>query len=166
MDNPLVTPEIGMLVWTTVVFLLLMFLLTKYAWKPILKAVKDREQSIEDALNAAEDAKRQMAELKSNNEDLLNKAREERDAMLKEAREMKDKIVAEAKTQANSQAEKIVADARESIQHEKMAAITELKNQVAVLSVEIAEKILKNELSSDEKQKAIIDNVVNDINLN
>ena len=166
MDNPLVTPEIGMLVWTTVVFLLLMFLLTKYAWKPILKAVKEREQSIEDALNAAEDAKRQMAELKSNNEDLLNKAREERDAMLKEAREMKDKMVAEAKTNANAQAEKIVAEARESIQHEKMAAITELKNQVAVLSIEIAEKILKEELSSADKQKAIIDNVVKDISLN
>lgn len=166
MDNPLVTPEIGMLFWTSIVFILLMFLLTKFAWKPILKAVKDREKSIEDALNSAEDAKRQMAELKSNNEELLNKAREERDAMLKEARDMKNKIVADAKTQANEQAERIVSEARESIQHEKMAAITELKNQVAILSVEIAEKILKTELSSDDKQKAIIDNVVKDINLN
>jgi F-type H+-transporting ATPase subunit b len=166
MDNPLVTPEIGMLFWTAVVFLLLMFVLTKYAWKPILKAVKERDASIEDALNAAEDAKRSMAELKSNNEDLLNEARVERDVMMKEARGIKDSIIAEAKTTANSEAEKIVNAARESIQHEKMAAITELKNQVAVLSIEIAEKILKDELSSADKQKALIDNVVKDINLN
>lgn len=166
MDNPLVTPEIGMLFWTALVFIILMFLLTKFAWKPILKAVKERESSIEEALNSAEDAKRQMAELKSNNEELLNKAREERDAMLKEARDMKDKIVADAKGIATEQADRIVAEARESIQHEKMAAITELKNQVAVLSIEIAEKILKDELSSGDKQKAIIDNVVKDINLN
>jgi F-type H+-transporting ATPase subunit b len=166
MDNPLVTPEIGMLFWTAVVFLLLMLVLTKYAWKPILKAVKERDASIEDALNAAEDAKRSMAELKSNNEDLLNEARVERDVMMKEARGIKDTIIAEAKTTANSEAEKIVNAARESIQHEKMAAITELKNQVAVLSIEIAEKILKDELSSADKQKALIDNVVKDINLN
>lgn len=166
MDNPLVTPEIGMLFWTTVVFLLLMLLLTKYAWKPILSAVKEREKSIEDALNSAEDAKRAMAELKSNNEDLLNEARAERDTMMKEARTIKDEIIAEAKGKASEDAEKIIATARESIQHEKMAAITELKNQVAVLSIEIAEKILKDELSSADKQKAIIDNVVKDINLN
>ncbi len=166
MDNPLVTPEIGMLFWTALVFIILMLLLTKYAWKPILAAVKERETSIEEALNSAEDAKREIAELKSNNEDLLNEARAERDEMLKEARGIKDNIVAEAKTTANQEAEKIVAAARESIQHEKMAAITELKNQVAVLSIEIAEKILKDELSSADKQKAIIDNVVKDINLN
>lgn len=156
----------GLFFWQLFLFVGLIFLLRKFAWKPILKAVEERESSIEDALEAAEEAKKKMAELKSNNEDLLNKAREDRDAMLKEAREMKDKIVADAKTLANEQAEKIVAEARESIQHEKMAAITELKNQVAVLSVEIAEKILKDELSSADKQKAIIDNVVKDINLN
>lgn len=166
MDNPLVTPEIGMLFWTAIVFIILMLLLTKFAWKPILNAVKERESSIEEALNSAEDAKRAMAELKSNNEDLLNQARAERDEMLKEARGIKDNIISEAKTTANQEAEKIVAAARESIQHEKMAAITELKNQVALLSIEIAEKILKDELSSADKQKAIIDNVVKDINLN
>lgn len=166
MDNPLVTPEIGMLFWTALVFILLMLLLTKFAWKPILKAVKERESSIEEALNSAQDAKRQMAELKSSNEELLNKAREERDAMLKEARDIKDKIVGDAKNTAKEEAEKIVTAARESIQHEKMAAITELKNQVAILSIEIAEKILKEELSSADKQKTIIDNVVKDINLN
>jgi len=166
MNNPLVTPEIGMLFWTTIVFLLLMFILTKYAWKPILKAVKERENSIEDALNAAEEAKKQMAELQANNENLLNEARAERDIMLKEARAVKDKIIAEAKEKATQDAEKIIVNAKESIHHEKIAAITELKNQVAVLSIEIAEKILKNELSSADKQKAIIDNVVKDIHLN
>jgi len=166
MNNPLVTPEIGMLVWTSIVFIILLFLLTKYAWKPILNAVKEREASIENALNSAEEAKRTMAELKANNEDLLNEARAERDAMLKEARTVKEKMIAEAKTKANEDAEKIIVAARESIHHEKMAAITELKNQVAVLSIEIAEKILKDELSSADKQKAIIDNVVKDINLN
>jgi F-type H+-transporting ATPase subunit b len=166
MDNPLVTPEIGMLFWTLIVFVLLMFLLTKFAWKPILAAVKERESSIDSALKAAEEAKLAMAELKSNNEDLLNEARAERDIMLKEARSIKDGIVAEAKAKASQDAEKIIASARESIQHEKMAAVTELKNQVAVLSIEIAEKILKDEMSSGDKQKAIVDNLVKDISLN
>jgi len=158
--------SVGLFFWQTILFVVLLFLLRKFAWKPILNAVNEREKSIEDALNSAEEAKKKMAELKSSNEELLNKARAERDEMLKEAREMKDKIVAEAKTSAAQQADKIIADARESIQHEKMAAITELKNQVAVLSIEIAEKILKDELSSGDKQKAIIDNVVKEINLN
>lgn len=166
MDNPLVTPELGLIVWTTLVFCILFFLLAKFAWKPILKAVKDREASIEDALNAAEEATRKMTELKSNNEALLNEARLERDAMLKEARDVKDKIIAEAKVAANTEGDKIIAAAKETINHEKLAAITELKNQVATLSIEIAEKILKEELSSADKQKAMIDNVVKDINLN
>ena len=166
MDNPLVTPEIGMLFWTALVFLLLMFILTKYAWKPILKAVKERNASIEEALESANEAKLAMAELKSDNEALLNEARAERDEMLKEARDIKDKVISDAKGIANDEAAKIVSAARESIQHEKMAAVTELKNQVAILSIEIAEKILKDELSSADKQKAIIDNVVKDINLN
>lgn len=158
--------SVGLFFWQTILFVVLLFLLRKFAWKPILNAVNEREDSIKNALDSAEDAKREMAKLKSTNEDLLNEARGERDAMLKDARDMKDKIVAEAKVTANEQADRIVAEARESIQHEKMAAITELKNQVAVLSIEIAEKILKEELSSADKQKTIIDNVVKDINLN
>lgn len=158
--------SVGLFFWQTILFVVLLFLLRKFAWKPILNAVNEREDSIKNALDSAEDAKREMAKLKSNNEDLLNEARGERDAMLKDARDMKEKIVAEAKVTANEQADRIVAEARESIQHEKMAAITELKNQVAVLSIEIAEKILKDELSSADKQKTIIDNVVKDINLN
>jgi F-type H+-transporting ATPase subunit b len=158
--------SVGLFFWQTLLFLVLLFLLRKFAWKPILNAVNEREKSIEEALDSAEEAKRKMAELKSNNEDLLNEARAERDAMLKEARGVKDQVIADAKTQAKVEAEKIVAAARESINHEKMAAITELKNQVAVLSIEIAEKILKDELSSADKQKTLIDNVVKEINLN
>lgn len=166
MDNPLVTPELGLIVWTTLVFCILFFLLAKFAWKPILKAVNEREESIKKALSSAEEAKLKMAELKADNEILLNKARAERDEMLKEAREIKDKIVAESKGIAKVEADKIIAAAREGIQQEKMAAITDLKNQVAKLSIEIAEKILKDELSSADKQKTIIDNVVKEINLN
>lgn len=158
--------SVGLFFWQAAIFIVLIFLLRKFAWNPILNAVNERESSIKEALDSAEEAKKEMAELKNSNEELLNKARVERDEMLKEARSIKEKMIAEAKTQANEDAEKIVTTARESIQHEKMAAITELKNQVAVLSIEIAEKILKDELSSADKQKAIIDNVVKDINLN
>ncbi len=166
MNNPLVTPEIGLIVWTTVTFVILLFLLTKFAWKPILSAVKQREENIEEALKAADRAKKEMEALKADNEKLLNEARIERDAMLKEARETKDKIIAEAKEKASQEADRIIQDARQSIQHEKMAAITELKNQVAELSIEIAEKILKEELSKEEKQKAMLENFVKEINLN
>ena len=166
MDNPLVTPELGLIVWTTLVFCILFFLLAKFAWRPILKVVKEREESIEEALKSAEEARLKLAELKVDNQELVNEARAERDAILKEARALKDGILVEAKATASAEADKIVAAARESIQHEKMAAITDLKNQVAVLSIEIAEKILKDELSSADKQKALIDNVVKDISLN
>lgn len=158
--------SVGLFFWQTLLFLTLLFLLKKYAWKPILNAVNEREKSIEEALNKAEEAKKEMAELKSANEDLLKEARAERDEMLKEARTMKDKIVAEAKAKANEDAERIIVSARESINHEKMAAVTELKNQVALLSVEIAEKILKQELSSTSKQESLINSVVDGIHLN
>lgn len=166
MDNPLVTPDLGLIVWTTLVFCILFFLLAKFAWKPILNAVNEREKSIEEALNKAEEAKVEMAKLVSANDDLLKQARIERDEMLKEARVMKDKLISEAKNKANEDADRIIASARESIQYEKMAAVTELKNQVAILSVEIAEKILKEELSSSAKQEALINSVVDDIHLN
>jgi len=166
MNNPLVTPELGLIIWSTLVFCILFFLLAKFAWRPILKAVKDREASIENALNAAEQAKKEMQELSANNEVLLNQARAERDEMLKDARAVKDKMISDAKVTANAEAERIIASAKEAIQHEKLAAITELKNQVATLSIEIAEKILKQELSTAEKQKSLIDNAVGEINLN
>jgi F-type H+-transporting ATPase subunit b len=162
----LITPGIGLIFWTTVVFILLVGILGKFAWKPILNAVKTRELGIEEALSSAERAKKEMLELKAGNEKILVEARAERDALLKEARDTKDAIVAEAKTKATKEAERIMASAREQITNEKNAAVTELKNQVATLSIEIAEKILKSELSSDDKQKALVNNLMKDVNLN
>ena len=162
----LIQPEIGLIFWMTLSFLIVMFILKKFAWKPILKALSDREDNIEEALNTAKKAKEEMIALKSDNERLLNEARAERDMMLKEARDTKDAIIAEAKGKAQAEANKIMASAREAINNEKMAAITELKNQVAKMSIEIAEKILRHELSNDEKQKALMDNLIKDISLN
>lgn len=162
----LITPGIGLIFWTTVVFLLLLVLLGKYAWKPILTAIKTREQNITTALASAESALNDMRELQSNNEKIMVKAREERDAILKEARDAKEIILTEAKTKATKETDRILASAREQINTEKNAAIADLKNQVAVLSIEIAEKILKSDLSSDEKQKALLSNLMKDVNLN
>jgi F-type H+-transporting ATPase subunit b len=158
--------SVGLFFWQAAIFIILIFLLRKFAWGPILTAVNEREDSILEALKSAEEARLKLAELKTDNLALLNEARAERDSILKEARTMKEGILTEAKTIASAQGDKMMTAARESIQHEKMAAITDLKNQVAVLSIEIAEKILKDELSSADKQKAIIDNLVKDIVLN
>ena len=128
--------------------------------------MKEREIKIESALEASENARKEMALLKSQNEDLRKEALVERDALLKEAREVKDKIIAEAKAKATVEADRVVENARETIKNEKMAAISELKNQVATLSIEIAEKIVKEKLSSDEKQKTLVDGLVEEINLN
>ena len=162
----LTTPGIGLIFWTTIVFVLLLFLLGKYAWKPILNAIKTREEGIEKALASAQTALNDMRELKSNNEKILADARAERDALLKEARDAKDAIMAEAKTKATKETERILASAREQINSEKNAAIADLKNQVATLSIEIAEKILKSELSNVEKQKTLVTNLMKDVNLN
>ena len=162
----LVIPSSGLIFWTSLVFIILLFLLGKFAWKPILKSVKERETKIETALEASEKAREEMAALKSQNEDLRKEALVERDTLLKEAREMKDKIVAEAKNTAKEEGERIIESAREVIKNEKMAAVTEIKNQVAALSIEIAEKIVKEKLSTDEKQKTLVDGLVKEINLN
>ena len=162
----LVIPSIGLIFWTSLVFIILLFLLGKFAWKPILKSVKERETKIETALEASEKAREEMAALKSQNEDLRKEALLERDSLLKEAREMKDKIVAEAKNTAKEEGERIIESAREAIKNEKMAAVTEIKNQVAILSIEIAEKIVRENLSTDEKQKTLVDGLVEEINLN
>ena len=162
----LVKPSIGLIFWMAVSFSIILFLLKKFAWKPILGMIKEREESIESALAAAEKAKEEMKALQSNNERILAEARAERDTLLKEAREAKDKMILEAKTTATKEGERMLAIARENIQNEKMAAITELKNQVATLSIEIAEKILKSELSSDEKQKSLVNTLLKDVNLN
>lgn len=166
MDNPLVLPGIGLMFWTSLVFVILLFLLAKFAWKPILKAVKEREAKIEDALAAAESAKLEMAKLKSQNEEMRQAALLERDNLLKEAREAKERLISDAKKVANAESDRIMASAREEIRNEKLAAISEIKTQVAMLSVEIAEKIVKEKLSSDDKQKALVDGLIGEVTLN
>ena len=162
----LVTPEIGLIFWTTVVFSLLLVVLKKYAWKPILSAVDERNKSIEDALKAADKAKEEILSLNADNERILMEAKKERDILLKEGREIKDSIIAEAKDKAKVDAEKILTTAKEQIINEKMKAITELKNQVANLSIEIAEKILKSELQDLNKQKELVTTAIANKDLN
>ena len=162
----LVTPGIGLVFWTTLSFLIVLFLLKKFAWKPILLALKEREESITEALIAADKAKFEMAELKEGNKKLLIEARVEREELLKEARETKNKIVSDAKTAAQTEANKIVKQAQETIQNQKKAAISELKNQVASLSIEIAEKIVKSELQDQTKQDVLVKDSLKDFKLN
>ncbi|RMG82201.1 MAG: F0F1 ATP synthase subunit B [Bacteroidetes bacterium] len=158
--------SLGTVIWTSIAFLTVLVILKKMAWKPILESLKEREQTIEEALKSAERAKAEMEALQAKNEELLKEARAQRDAMLKEAKETKERIVSEAKMQAKKEADAMIENARQSIEHEKQAALTELKNQVATLSIEIAEKILKTELSSEDKQKALVENYLNEVNLN
>ena len=162
----LLTPSIGLIFWTTLIFVILFLLLAKFAWKPILSAVNEREAHIEDALNQAKKAREEMAYLKNENEKILQQAREERDAMLKEAREMRNETINKAKEDAKLEAEKIIVSARESIQTEKAAAIADIKNQVATLSIGVAEKVLGKQLSQSENQNAYVDELIKDINLN
>ena len=162
----LVTPAIGQLFWGGLVFIILLILLKKFAWKPILKAVNDREESIANALQQADKTKAEMEQLQAQNETLLKEARVERDKMLKEATETSKRVIAEAKDEAKAQHDKIVADAQQVINAEKAAAIAELKTTVAAVSLEIAEKIVKGEMASDEKQKALADKLAEDISLN
>ncbi len=162
----LITPDFGLVIWMTLTFLTVLFLLSNFAWKPILKMISEREKTIEDALLSAENAKKEMARLTANNESLLREAQAERDAMLKIARETKDQIINEARAKATTEAERLIAIARESINNEKMAAVTELKNQVAQLSLQVAEKLVKQQLSSDEKQKELANTLINELKLN
>jgi F-type H+-transporting ATPase subunit b len=162
----LVKPEFGLIFWMSVTFLIVFFLMKKFAWGPILKMIQEREESIEHALNSAQQAKEDMAELQNNNEKLLAEARLEKDKMLKEAREIKETMINDAKDAAQKEAQRIMADARNSIQNEKMVAINELKSQVALMSVEIAEKIIRKDLSKDENQKTLVASLINDVKLN
>ena len=161
----LVTPDVGILFWTFISFAVLLFLLKKFAWKPIVGAVNDREQSIREALASAEKARLEMQNLTADNERILKEARVEREALLKEAREIKSKLIAEAKDEAQMQASKLIEQAQSAIQSEKKAAISELKNQVAELSVGIAEKVLQAELSSKDKQLAIVEKMLSQATL-
>ena len=142
----LVTPGIGLVFWTTVTFLLVVFLLIKFAWKPVLGMINERNKSIEDALKLAETTKAEMAKLQADNERIIAEARKERDNLLKEAREMKDQMIAQAKSEASAEANKIMAAAKLSIENEKNQAMQDLKSQVATLSFEIAEKVIGKEL--------------------
>ena len=162
----LVKPAFGLIFWMFVSFGIIFYLLKKYAWKPILTMLKEREEGIQASLDSAKKAREEMASLQSSNERILNEAKAERDGLIKEAREIKESIILEAKAKATQEAGRLMAAARENINNEKMAAITELKNQVAVLSMEIAEKILKEELSSQDKQKTLIKALLEDVNLN
>ena len=161
----IVAPE-SLIFWTTIIFLLLLFLLRKFAWKPILGAVRSRETSINDALEAAEKAKLEMQNMHADNEKLLQEARAEREAMMKEARELKAKMIADAKEDAKLEADKRVAQAQAAIESEKKAAIAELKQQVASLSLEIAEKVVKHELSDSDKQMKLVNEMLGEAKLN
>lgn len=162
----LVTPGLGLIFWTSIAFLLLVFLLSRFAWKPIVKALKDREDKIDDALKAADKAREEMASLQLNNEKLLLEAKEQRDSILADARKLKDAILEEAKEKAKDEADRIIAAARESIHFEKMSAMTELKNQLAQLSLEIAEKVLDREFETPDKHQQYVSGLLNDVNFN
>lgn len=162
----LITPELGLIFWTGISFLILLFLLGKFAWKPILSAVNTREQSIKDALESAEAAKREMQNLTADNERILKEARAEREGMMKEAREIKIKMIADAKDEAKESADKMIVQAQAAIESEKKAAVAELKSQVASLSIEIAEKVVKSELSDTDKQLKLVEDMLGKATLN
>ena len=162
----LLTPDLGLLIWTLLAFLIVFFLLKKFAWPAIIKGLSDREQNIADAIASAEKVKLEMSQLKNDNEAFLTKAREERALLLKEAKEIKDKMISDAKEEAKAQAAKIVADAQVTINHQKMAAITDLKNQVGTLVIEVSEKILRRELSNKAEQEIYIKQLASEAKLN
>jgi F-type H+-transporting ATPase subunit b len=162
----LVMPDFGLLFWMVLSFAFLLFILRKYAWKPILKALSDRENSIDEALRAAQLAKEEMARLKSDNENIMREAILEREQIVKEAREMKETIVRDAKTQAALEAGKVLENAKAAIEQEKSAAIGEIKEIIANFSVDIAEKILKEHLADEAQQKKLINTYVDQIKLN
>ena len=158
--------SLGLFFWQTLLFIALLFLLWRYAWKPILNAVNDREEGIKNALAAAEEAKKEMQNVTADSEKLLQEARAEREVMLKEAREIKDKIVADAREQAQIEGDKLIKQAQATIESEKKAAVADIKNQVADLSLQIAEKVIKQQLSDDKKQIKLVDDMLGDIKLN
>lgn len=162
----LLTPGTGLIIWQTFVFVLLIFLLAKLAWKPILNSLKDREKSIQEALDTAEKARQEISRLKSDNEVLLQQAREERDRMLREAREAALRLKEETEAAAKKSADRIIDDARVAIGIEKSAALRDIKEQVATFSIEIAEKLLREKLSDDKSQRALVDTYLKDIKVN
>ncbi|MBB2146695.1 F0F1 ATP synthase subunit B [Pedobacter sp. LMG 31464] len=162
----LFNPSIGLIVWSTIVFLLLFFILAKFAWKPVMVAIKEREQFIDDSLNKAELANQEMARLTAQNEDLMKQARAERDEILKEAKKLKDNIVNEAKTSAHTEGAKLIEKARIEIENQKKAALAELKGQVSTLSLDIAERVLRSQLDDKAKQQDLVTSLLKDVELN
>ncbi|MEO5909213.1 MAG: F0F1 ATP synthase subunit B [Ginsengibacter sp.] len=162
----LLLPKLGLILWTLIAFGIVFFILAKYAWKPILKSLDEREKNITDSILSAENVRKEMVALKSENETLLTKAREERSQMMREAKEIRDKIIQEAKEQARKETSKIVADAQSVIHQQKMAAITDLKNQVGNLVLEVSEKVLRRELNNKEDQEKYIQELAQNVELN
>jgi F-type H+-transporting ATPase subunit b len=162
----LLNHHLGFVVWSAVAFLLLLALLKKFAWKPILESIHERERSIESALESAQMAKDEMARLTSENEALLKEARAERDLILKEAKQLKDQIVAEAKTQADAEGAKMIEKARVEIENQKAAALAEVRNQVSTLSLEIAEKVLRKQLENKNAQESLVSDLIKEVKLN
>jgi F-type H+-transporting ATPase subunit b len=162
----LLTPGSGLIIWQAIIFVLLFIVLSKFAWKPIVASLKEREDSIQAALDTADKARAEMAKLTADNANLLKEAREERDKMLKEAREIANRLKDEANADAKKSAEKIITDARAAINIEKEAALRDVRTQVAMFSLEVAEKLLKKNLSSDKEQKGLVEGYIKDLKLN
>lgn len=162
----LLLPKLGLIFWTLIAFGITLWILGKYAWKPILKSLDEREKNISDSILSADNVRKEMAALKSENEALLSKAREERSQMMREAKEIRDKIIQEAREQARKETNKIVGDAQSVINQQKMAAITDLKNQVGNLVLEVSEKVLRRELNNKEDQEKYIRQLTQNVELN
>jgi F-type H+-transporting ATPase subunit b len=162
----LIYPGLGLIFWMTLSFLLLLFILKKFAWKPILQSIHQREKKIDEALHAADLAREEMKKLQIDNEKLLRDAKVEREKIMAEARELKEKILDEARQKGNEEAQRMKEAARDAIRYEKMSALTDLKNQVALLSIDIAEKVLEQDLEVSDKQKKLINNLLDEINFN
>lgn len=162
----LLTPDLGLFVWTLIAFLAVLFILAKFAWKPILNSLNEREKGIADSIASAERVRKEMAEMQSENEKQLQEAREERARIVKEAREDADRIINKAKDETKAITDKMVADARQQIDQQKMAALTEVKNEIGKLSVEVAEKVLRKELATAESQNDYAQKLVEEIKLN
>lgn len=159
-------PQLGLFVWTLVAFLIVFFILRKFAWKPILNSLGERERGIADSIATADRVKKEMSQLQAENEKLLIEARAERSAMLKEAKEEQERIINEAKEKTRLITDKMLADARQQIEHQKLAAITEVKNEIGILAVDVAEKILRKQLASATEQNEYISSLTEDIKLN
>ncbi len=162
----LITPGIGLLFWMLVMFVIVLWILKKFAWKPIMNALKDREMSIQEALMSADSARKEMEKLQADNEKIMAEARAERDTIIRDAKQVKDNMINEAKDQASDEAKKIIQDAMKEIENEKIAAIDEIKSKVAELSIEIAEKILREKLADNKKQKEMIEKLIKEFKPN